>query len=65
MIEPLSRRTLFRHPLAAVGGALFVSGGFFFLLPPISRNPLQPSTRVSPGGFPLPGRTGMSEFPGG
>ncbi len=26
------RRTLFRHPLAALGGALFLAGGFLFLI---------------------------------
>jgi hypothetical protein len=26
------KRTLFRHPLAAVGGALFVAGAFFFII---------------------------------
>ncbi|HWR82518.1 MAG TPA: hypothetical protein VN285_04385, partial [Candidatus Deferrimicrobium sp.] len=32
MVEPTSRRTLFRHPLAAVGGALLLAGGFLFLI---------------------------------
>lgn len=32
MAETLSRRTLFRHPLAAVGGALVMAGGFLFVL---------------------------------
>jgi hypothetical protein len=32
MTEPAKRRTLFRHPLAAVGGALFIAGGFFFVI---------------------------------
>ena len=30
--EKAGRRTVFRHPLAAVGGALFVAGGFFFVI---------------------------------
>jgi hypothetical protein len=32
MPEQIRYRTLFRHPLAAVGGALFLAGGFFFVI---------------------------------
>jgi hypothetical protein len=32
MEDQIRRRTLFRHPLAAVGGALFLAGGFFFVI---------------------------------
>ena len=32
MVEPSRQRSLFRHPLAAVGGALFTAGGFLFLI---------------------------------
>jgi len=32
LIAKLRKRTLFRHPLAAVGGAIFLSGGALFLL---------------------------------
>ncbi len=32
MAEYFKKRTLFRHPLAAVGGALFLAGGFFFTI---------------------------------
>ncbi len=32
MADTRSTRTLFRHPLAAVGGALFLGGGFLFVL---------------------------------
>ncbi len=32
MAELTRRRTLFRHPLTALGGALFVAGGFIFLI---------------------------------
>lgn len=32
MAETRGRRTLFRHPLAAVGGALVLGGGFLFVL---------------------------------
>lgn len=32
MEQPIQKRTLFRHPLAAVGGALFLAGGFLFLI---------------------------------
>lgn len=32
MIDRLKKRTLFRHPLAAVGGAIFLSGGALFLI---------------------------------
>jgi hypothetical protein len=30
--KPIQTRTVFRHPLAAVGGALFLAGGFLFLI---------------------------------
>lgn len=32
MVKPTKKRTLFRHPLAALGGALFLAGGFLFLI---------------------------------
>ncbi len=32
MEDQIRQRTLFRHPLAAVGGALFLAGGFFFVI---------------------------------
>ncbi len=32
MEEPIKKRTLFRHPLAAVGGSIFLAGGFFFVI---------------------------------
>jgi hypothetical protein len=32
MAEITKKRTLFRHPLAAFGGALFIAGGFIFLI---------------------------------
>ncbi len=32
MADKKGKRTLFRHPLAAFGGALFVAGGFIFLV---------------------------------
>jgi len=32
MAKPTRTRTLFRHPLAALGGALFLAGGFLFLI---------------------------------
>lgn len=32
MNDMIKRRTLFRHPLAALGGALFITGGFIFLI---------------------------------
>lgn len=32
MVDKVTRRTIFRHPLAAVGGALFLSGGALFVV---------------------------------
>lgn len=32
MSDRIQKRTLFRHPLAAIGGALFLAGGFLFLI---------------------------------
>ncbi|MCB2229175.1 NapC/NirT family cytochrome c [bacterium] len=32
MEKPIQKRTVFRHPLAALGGALFLAGGFLFLI---------------------------------
>lgn len=32
MVKPTKKRTLFRHPLAALGGALLLAGGFLFLI---------------------------------
>lgn len=32
MTDTIQKRTLFRHPLAAIGGALFLAGGFLFLI---------------------------------
>jgi len=32
MSRPVTRRTLFRHPLAAIGGALFLAGGALFVV---------------------------------
>jgi hypothetical protein len=32
MVDKVTRRTIFRHPLAAVGGALFLAGGALFVV---------------------------------
>lgn len=32
MSRPVTRRTLFRHPMAAIGGALFLAGGALFVV---------------------------------